>query len=156
MYLPSSQGVLTVPDVFRERKGNRYMKLPTMCKNLLPGLALLLATSAFAADNVNKGSFMVFEPLTVSGHQLAPGQYKLTWNGTGSSVELMILSRGKLVATVPAQLVELSQAGRNDATESRKNDDGSRSLTQIDFAGKKYALAFGDQPAIESGSGGSQ
>jgi hypothetical protein len=148
---------LAVPDVFGKEKENRYMKLSTMCKNLLPGLALLLATSVFAANNVNKGSFEVFEPITVSGHQLAPGQYKLTWDGTGSSVELMILSHGKVVATVPAQLVELSQAGQNNATESRKNDDGSQSLTQIDFAGKKYALAFGDQSATEPASqGGSQ
>jgi hypothetical protein len=132
---------------FRKRKGNRYMKLPTMCKNLLPGLALLLATSAFAANNVNKGSFEVFDPLTVSGHQLAPGQYKLTWDGTSSSVELMILSQGKLVATVLAHLIELSQAERNNATVSHKNDDGSQSLTQIDFAGKKYALSFGNESA---------
>jgi hypothetical protein len=148
---------LAVPDVFGKEKENRYMKLSTMCESLLPGLALLLATSAFAANNFNKGSFEVFEPITVSGHQLAPGQYKLTWDGTGSSVELMILSHGKLVATVPAQLVELSQAGQNNATESRKNDDGSQSLTQIDFAGKKYALAFGDQSATEPAlQGGSQ
>src|ERR1700751_4869747 len=99
------------------------MKPSTMCKSLLPGLALLLATSAFAANNVNKGSFEVFEPLTVSGHQLAPGRYKLTWDGTGSGVELMILSQGELVATVPARLIELSQAGRENATESHKNDD---------------------------------
>jgi hypothetical protein len=148
---------LAVPDVFGEEKENRYMKLSTIRKNLLPGLALLLATSAFAANNVNKGSFEVVKPITVSGHQLAPGQYKLTWDGTGSSVELMILSHGKLVATVPAQLVELSQAGQNNATESRKKDDGSQSLTQIDFVGKKYALAFGDQSATEPAShGGSQ
>jgi hypothetical protein len=133
------------------------MKLSTTCKNLLPGLALLVATSAFAANNVNKGSFEVFEPITVGGHQLAPGQYKLTWDGTGSSVELMILSHRKLVATVPAQLVELSQDGQNNATESRKNDDGRQSLTRIDFAGKKYALAFGDQSATEPAlQGGSQ
>jgi hypothetical protein len=134
------------------------MKLSTMCKNLLPGLALLVATSAFAANNVNKGSFEVFEPITVSGHQLTPGQYKLTWDGTGTSVQLMILSHGKLVATVPAQLVELNQAGHDNATESRTNDDGSQSLTQIDFAGKKYALAFGDESAAAASvsSDGSQ
>ena len=104
-----------------------------------------------------QGSFEAFEPISVSGHQLAPGQYKLTCDGTGSSVELMILSHGKLVATVPAQLVELSQAGQNNATDSRKNDHGSQSLTQIDFAGKKYALAFGDQSTTEPESqGGSQ
>jgi hypothetical protein len=138
---------LTIPDVFGKEKEIKDMKLSTMCKTLLAGLALLLATSAFAANNVNKGSFEVFEPITVSGHQLAPGQYKLHWDGTGSNVELMILSHGKLVATVPAQLVDLSQAERDNTTVSRTNDDGSHSLTQIDFAGKKYALAFGDESA---------
>jgi hypothetical protein len=100
---------------------------------------------------MSKGSFEAFEPLTVSGHQLAPGQYKLTWTGTGSNVELMILSQGKVVASVSAHLIELGQAGHDNATESHKNDDGSQSLTQIDFAGKKYALAFGTEPA-ETGS----
>ena len=123
------------------------MKLSMISKSLLPGLALLLATSAFAADKANKGSLELLAPATVSGHQLAPGQYKLTWDGTGSRVELMILSRGKLVATVPAQLIQLSQAERDNATETRTNDDGSQSLTKIDFAGKKYALAFGDESA---------
>ena len=127
------------------------MKLSRISKSVLPGLALLLATSAFAANKGNKGSFEVFEPLTVSGHQLAPGQYKLTWEGTGPDVEAMILSQGKLVETVPAHLIELSRSESNNATESHKNDDGSQSLTQIDFAGKKYALAFGDESAATSG-----
>jgi hypothetical protein len=130
-----------------KEKASKDMKLSTMCKNLLPGLALLLATSAFAASNVNKGSIEVLEPLTVSGHQLPPGQYKLQWDGTGSDAELMILSNGKLMATVPAQLLDLSQAERDNATVTRTNDDGSQSLTQIDFVGKKYALAFGDESA---------
>jgi hypothetical protein len=139
--------VLTIPDVFGKEKEIKHIKLSTVRKNLLPGLALLLATNAFAANNVNKGSLEVFELITVSGHQLAPGQYKLHWDGTGSNVELMILSHGKLVATVPAQLVDLSQAERDNAIVSCTNDDGSQSLTQIDFAGKKYALAFGDESA---------
>ncbi len=135
------------------------MKLSTISKSVLPGLALLLASSAFAANKANKGSFDVSDPLTVSGHQLAPGQYKVTWEGTSSNVELMILSQGKVVATVPARLIELGQAGHDNATESRKNDDGSQSLTQIDFAGKKYALAFGMEAAATdstSQGGGNQ
>ncbi|MGA8835030.1 MAG: hypothetical protein WB538_05305 [Candidatus Sulfotelmatobacter sp.] len=124
------------------------MKQSIISKSLLPALALLLATSAFAANKGNKGSLELFAPATVSGHQLAAGQYKLTWDGTGSSVELMILSQGKLVATVPAQLIQLSQAERDNATETRTNDDGSQSLTKIDFAGKKYVLAFGDESTM--------
>ncbi len=135
------------------------MKLSTISKSVLPGLALLLATGAFAANNANKGSLNVFDPVTVNGHQLATGEYKLTWAGTGPNVELMILSQGKVVATVPARLVELGQAGHDNATESHKNDDGSQSLTQIDFAGKKYALALGMESAATdstSQGGGSQ
>ena len=127
------------------------MKLSTISKSVLPGLALLLATSAFAANKANKGSFEVSEPVTVNGHQLAPGQYKLTWEGTGPDVEAMILSQGKLVETVPAHLIELSRPEPNNAIVSRKNDDGSQSLTQVEFAGKKYALAFGDESAAASG-----
>ena len=113
------------------------MKLSKFSRSALPGLALLLATSAFAANKANKGSFEISEPLTVSGHELKPGQYKLTWEGTGGDVQAMILTHGKLVATVPAHLTDLNQPERNDAVVSRQNDDGSRSLTQIDFAGKK-------------------
>jgi hypothetical protein len=124
------------------------MKLAMISKILLPGLTLLLAASTFAANKGNMGSFKVFEPVTVDGHQLTPGQYRLAWDGTGSGVALMILSQGKLVATVPARLIELGQASRDNATESHKNEDGSQSLTQIDFAGKKYALSFGDESAV--------
>ena len=80
------------------------MKLSKISRSALPGLALLLATSAFAANKVNKGSFEISEPLTVSGHELRPGHYKLTWEGTDRDVQAMILSDGKLVATVPAHL----------------------------------------------------
>ena len=130
------------------------MKLSTIFKNVLPALALL-ATSAFAANNVNKGSFNLYEPLTVSGHELKAGQYKLTWEGTGREVEAMILSEGRLVATVPAHVTDLSQAQRYNAVMSRRNDDGTASLTEVDFAGKKYALSF-DNGSVESTSAGSQ
>jgi len=131
------------------------MNVSKISKTLLPGLALLLATSAFAANKGNKGALDLDTPATIAGHQLAPGEYKLTWDGTGSNVELMILSHGKLVATVPAHLIELSQPERNDAIESSTNADGSQTLNKIDFGGKKYALAFGDEATMtESASQG--
>ena len=123
------------------------MKLSMIFRKLLPGLALLLATAAFAA---NKGSFNLSEPATVSGHQLAPGEYQIKWEGTGPGVDASLLSHGKLVAIVPARLIEVGQADRNSAVETNQNGDGTRSLTQVDFAGRKYALAFGDEPAMNA------
>ena len=124
------------------------MNFSKISKNLLATLALLLATSAFAANKRNKGLIELNQPATVGGHQLAPGQYKLTWDGTGPNVDLMILSYGKLVATVPAHLIELSRPERNNGYEVHTNDDGSQTLTSIEFGGKKYGLTFGGEATM--------
>ena len=113
-------------------------------KGLLLGLALLLATSAFAA---NKGSLQVSDPVTVSGRQLAPGAYTVEWEGNGPNVELNILQGKKVVATMPARLIDLNRSADGDSAVVRKNDDGSRTLAEIRFAGKKYALALGNESA---------
>jgi hypothetical protein len=125
-------------------------------KNVLPGLALLLATSAFAANKPNKGSLDVSEPVTVSGQQLKPGEYKLKWEETGSDVQVMIWSQGALVATVPAHVADLSKAEPSNGYESHRNDDGSRTVTQVSFAGKKYALSFENASAESGSAAGSQ
>ena len=124
------------------------MNVSKISKALLPGLALLLATSAVAANKGNKGNLNLDTPSTIAGHQLAPGEYKLTWDGTGSNVELMISSSGKLVATVPAHLIELSRPEPTNGYEANTSGDGSQSLTKIEFGGKKYALALGDETTM--------
>ena len=120
------------------------MKVSKMFKGLLLGLALLLATSAFAA---NKGSLQVSDPVMVSGKQLAPGAYTVEWEGNGPNVELNILQGKKVVATMPARLIDLNRSADGDSAVVRKNDDGSRTLAEIRFAGKKYALALGNESA---------
>ena len=120
------------------------MKSSKLSKGLLLGLALLLATSAFAA---NKGSLQVTDAVTVSGKQLARGEYTVKWEGNGPNVELNILQGKKVVATTPARLIDLNRSPDGDSAVVRKNDDGSRTLAEIRFAGKKYALAVGSESA---------
>lgn len=138
---------IPVPDVFGKEES--VMQLSMICKKLLPAFALLLATTAFAA---NKASLELTDPVTVNGHKLAAGQYQLQWDGAGPSVDLNILSRGKVVATVPARLVEQAKADRDDRYRMVKNDDGTVSLTEIHFSGKKYSLALGDESATAATS----
>jgi len=122
-------------------------------KYLLLALALSLGTSAFAATKENKGSVQLTEPAAVAGHQLAAGGYKLTWNESGSNVDVMFLSNGKLVATVPTHLIELTRSEAYSHYEVRTKDDGSKILTSVEFGGKKYTLAFGDETTtVESAS----
>jgi hypothetical protein len=120
------------------------MKLSKLSKGLLLGLALLLATSAFAA---NKGSLMVSDPVTVSGKSLAAGEYTVKWEGNGPNVELNILRGKSVVATIPARLIDLDRSSSGNTSVVKRNDDGSRSLSEIRFAGKKYALALGNESA---------
>jgi hypothetical protein len=113
-------------------------------KGLFLGLALLLATSAFAA---NKGSLSVQEPVTVNGTKLAPGDYKVAWDGTGPSVELSITQGKKVVAKVPAHMVTLENPSQTDAAVVRNNGDGTKSLSEVRLSGKKFALAVGEEAA---------
>jgi hypothetical protein len=113
-------------------------------KSLFLGLALLLATSAFAA---NKGSLTVQEPITVNGTQLKPGDYKVQWDGSGPSVELSITQGKKVIAKVPAHMVNLDQPSQNDAAVVKNNGDGTKSLSEVRLSGKKFALAVAEEAA---------
>ena len=120
------------------------MKFSNTSKGLLLGLALLLATSAFAA---NKGSLQVSDTVNVSGKSLAAGEYNVKWEGNGPNVELNILQGKKVVATIPARLIDLDRSAPGNTSVIKRNGDGSKTLSEIRFAGKKYALALGDESA---------
>jgi hypothetical protein len=120
------------------------MSTSKMSKGLLLGLALLLATSVFAAT---KGSLEVADPLTVNGKQLAAGNYTVKWEGAGPNVELNILRGKNVVATVPARMVDLEQSPSRDSVITSVNSDGHKSLNEIRFAGKKYAFAVNAESA---------
>jgi len=116
------------------------MKFATVSKSLMMGLALLLASSAFAATKAN---LQLHNPTTVNGTQLKPGDYKLEWEGTGPNVEVSIMQGKKVYTKAPARLVDLQSPSSNDAAVVKKNDDGSNSLEGVRFEGKKFALELG-------------
>ena len=123
------------------------MNVSKISKGLVLALALLLATSVFAA---NTGSLQVSDAVNVAGKQLAAGSYKVSWEGNGPNVELNILQGKNVVATVPARLVELPKAALDSSAVVSSNGDGSKSLSEIRFSGKKYALAIGGESASMS------
>jgi len=116
----------------------------TTSKSFFLGLALLLATSAFAA---NKGSLSVQEPVTINGTQLKPGDYKVQWDGNGPSVELSITQGKKVIAKVPAHIVNLEVPSPSDAAVVKNNGDGTKSLSEVRLSGKKFSLAVGEEAA---------
>ena len=119
----------------------------------LAGASLLLAASAFAAGT-GKGTLHLFESVEVQGKQLPPGDYKVEWNGEGPRVELSITNGKQTVASVPAQVVTVSEKNRSDGYASKKADDGKNALTEIFFHGKDFEFRVGDQVRIEPAQSG--
>jgi hypothetical protein len=127
------------------------MTTSKISKGLLLGFALLLATSVFAATN--KGSLQVTDPLTVNGKQLPAGDYIVKWDGAGPNVELNIMHGKNVVATVPAHMVDLDQSPNRDSLITNVNSDGRKSLNEIRFGGKKFALAINAESAKAESNG---
>jgi hypothetical protein len=126
------------------------MQISKSSKGLLLGLALMLGTSAFAA---NKANLRVDNPLSVAGKELGTGDYTVSWDGNGPDVQLSIMKGKKVVATAPAHIVNMDRAPEHDSAVINMNN-GTRDLSQIRFSGKKYALAIGSEGG-SSASGGS-
>lgn len=112
--------------------------------------AVLFAASAFAS---NKASFNLQHPTQVAGQELAAGSYKVQWEGTGNDVRLTILRGSKQVATATGHMVEMKVASPETSALITVNPDGSRSLSQIRFRGKSFALDLGGEGS-GTGSGG--
>jgi hypothetical protein len=128
------------------------MKLNNLAKTVVLGLAVLLASSAFAS---NKGSLQVGEPLVVNGQQLAPGVYQLRWDGAGPNVEVSFLQNKKEVAKASAKVVELGRASDND-TAVVDHSSGKATISEVRFGGKKYALVIGPTEKAEMSEGSSK
>ena len=126
------------------------MKFATVSKSLVLGLALTLASTAFAASKAN---LTLNNPTSVNGTTLKPGDYKLEWDGSGPNVEVSILQGKKVVTKVPAKLVDLDKASSNDSAILKQNGDGSTTLAGVRFQGKKYALYLGEaSDGMQAGS----
>ena len=116
------------------------MKWNHVAKSVVLALAVLVATSAFAGNN--KGSLHLSQAAQVNGQAVPAGEYQLRWEGTGSNVEVSFMRGKKVVTKAPAKVVELKSAFGNDASVVDRSSS-TPSLTEVRFAGKKYALEIG-------------
>jgi hypothetical protein len=114
------------------------MKLTNLAKTVVLGLAVLLASSAFAS---NRGSLQIREACEINGQQLSPGDYQLRWEGTGPSVEVSFIRGKKEVVKTTAKLVTLDRASQFDSSVL-DHASGKTTVSEVRFAGKKYALSL--------------
>jgi hypothetical protein len=130
-----------------ENKEKRvHMKVSRIFKSLLLSQTLLIATSVLAA-NANNGALKVSAPVSVNGTTLAIGDYQVNWEGTGADVEVNISKSNKVIVTLPGHLIELDRPAHDSSYTTNQSEDGSATLIEIDFRGKKYKLAVGQDAA---------
>jgi hypothetical protein len=120
------------------------MNSKNITKGLLLGASLFLATAAFAGE---KATVKVYEDVKVSGKTIAPGKYDVEWTGAGDTAQLSIRKGNETVATVPAKIIATKSAPASTGYSTKSESDGSKSLTSILVAGKKYTLELGQEVA---------
>ena len=97
----------------------------------------------------------LISPAAIGGKQLAAGDYKLTWEGNGPTVQLNILKGNKVVVTTQARVVNVDHPSERNESVVNRDGNGSRSLGEIRLSGKKYVLAIDEDAGASGGSSGS-
>ena len=113
-------------------------------------LASGLSLNAFAKDK-NETRITLSDSAQVGTTDLKPGDYTLQWEGNGPDVQVRVLKGKNVVATVPAKLAQGTSGYANAITTRTVNN--VKTLDQVDFAGGKQTLVFGEAAATESSSG---
>ena len=110
-----------------------------MKSNSLFAVVIVLLTPVLAFGGTkNSANFELDQSVTVSGTQLAPGQYKLTWEGSGSDVTVSFTEGKKTIATAHAKL--LSNRNNEEAIDTTAAAGSKTVLNAIDL--KNITLQF--------------
>ena len=91
-----------------------------------------LLTVAAVADSKRKGEVTFSDHVIVSGMQLEPGKYVVSWNGSGPGVQLKFMHDGQEVASITGKVIEQKNPQNSFTTNAGEN--GSRVLTEIAFS----------------------
>jgi hypothetical protein len=126
------------------------MRFRKQAGNVVLGLAMLVAItgSAFAK---NSGRLNLRQDVTVNGVQLSAGQYKVSWKTHSPEATVTFKHEKGSVASTEGKLEERPTRYDNDAVVFASNQDGSRSILEIRFAGSNKVLTFGESsPSSET------
>jgi len=102
----------------------------------------LVSAPAFAARNSQ--TVNVPETIKAGSTQLAPGDYNVTWTGTAPNVQVTFTLNHKVLATVPAKLVEENNKNEGLTTDATA---GVQVLEAIRL--RTMTLVFEGSPATE-------
>lgn len=109
---------------------------------VLSTLTVLLPLAASAQEN--KHSVDITDAVQIGSTVLAPGTYRLEWEGSGPAIQVSFQRRGKTVVTVPATLKANDDQVTQDAVVTAGSSADKKVLEEIDFGRQKEAVVFDD------------
>lgn len=104
-----------------------------------------LSASSFAKDkDSHSGSFTLSDTARIGSTELAPGDYKVEWNGPANDVKINILQAGKTVATAEGHIQDLPQRAPYGAVIVKTLNDNTKVVDEIEFGNRREALQVGE------------
>jgi hypothetical protein len=117
-------------------------------KFMLGTIALvLLSFSGWASDRM-KANIQIYKAVNVGSTQLAPGEYEITWTGSGTSAEATSSLGKTVIATVP---VHLTQERSGYSSPALHTDSVSNTIIEVELP--KVSLSFTSDNSIPANSG---
>jgi len=114
----------------------------------LKALALIAVVFATAFALAANTQINLSSANQLNGTTINPGSYKLSYTTTGNTAQVSVMQGKKTVASATGEVVEIEKAPANDSIVSKMNPDGTRSMYEIQFAGKKQAIRFNSEPSV--------
>ncbi len=102
-------------------------------------MVFLIPSLAFARPK-DSANVELDQPVTAAGTRIAPGHYKVTWEGNGPAITVRFAEGKKTVASVPATLV--NDRNNQQAVVTNTTTDHTTVLQTLDL--KKVTIQFED------------
>jgi hypothetical protein len=101
---------------------------------------LFALCSSLLAWSANKSSFSVLDTVVLNGKLLRAGDYDVTWTGQEKSVQVSVSKGRKILATAAAEIIPVDPPYPANSVLLKTGADGTRSISEIRFGGKRFAL----------------
>jgi hypothetical protein len=111
-------------------------------------LTMVFPLASLASNNSaceQKKNVNLADQVVLAGKTLAPGQYKVEWQGNGPNVKVNFVKSGKTVVTAPAKVAQLNSKAPYDAVVENTRKNGTKTIREIEWNNQRQALMFGAQ-----------
>ena len=105
-------------------------------------MAILMTASLWAAA-ANSRTLSFRTAVTLNGAEMKPGFYVVEWVSHSPEATVTFRRNGQMVAMAPGKWVEREMKSQADVVVYTNNADGTHTLTEVRFAGRKQVLVFG-------------